>query len=95
MLAHGRKKPYYNFEEFKRACDEDKDNVLPNGDVLKDAEDFFNLRTKTQLLEFISNDGLEDLEFVNPKDWENNPDKNNPIGVDAYEFRSRFKLGYI
>jgi len=95
MLAHGRKKPYYDFEEFKRACDEDRNNVHPIGDVLKDAEEFFNLRTKTQLLEFISNNGLEDLEFVNPKDWENNPDKSNPIGVDAYEFRSRFKLGYI
>lgn len=95
MLAHGRKNPYYDFEEFKRACDEDKDNVLPIESVLEDAEEFFNLRTKTQLLDFISNNGLENLEFINKKDWENNPNPIIPIKVDAYEFRSMFKLGYI
>ncbi|MBC8418536.1 MAG: hypothetical protein ISR62_03850 [Desulfobacteraceae bacterium] len=87
--------PYYKFEEFKRACDEDKNSVFPMGDVLKDAEEFFNLRTKTELLDFISNNGLENLQFVNTKDWENNPDKSNSIKVYAYEFRSMFKLGYI
>jgi hypothetical protein len=87
--------PHYDFEKFRKACEEEKHNVIPIDDVLKDADYFFNLRTKTQLLEFISNHGLEDLSFVNTKEWENNPCKENPIKVDAYEFRSRYKMGYI
>jgi len=87
--------PYYKFGDFKKACGEDKNSVVPIGAVQKDAEDIFNLRTKTQLLEFISNNGLEDLEFQNEKIWDKNPNKSNPIRVDAYEFRSMFKLGYI
>jgi len=38
---------------------------------------------------------MEDLKFVNTKEWENNPDKTFKIYVDAYEFRSLCKLGYI
>jgi len=87
--------PYYNFEDFRKACDEDKNSVVPIGSVQKDAEAFFSLRTKTQLLEFISNNGLEDLQFENKKIWDKNPNKGNAIIVDAYEFRSMFKLGYI
>jgi len=95
-MADGvRKSPKYDFEEFKKACGEDRDNVIPIGNVLKDAGDLFNLRTKTDLLSFIFNSGLEDLTFINSKDWENNPDKKIQINVDSYEFRSRFKLGYL
>jgi len=63
--------------------------------IRSDAGENFNLNTKSQLLEFIHCDGLEDLKFVNTKDWENNPDPANPIKVDAYEFRTMGKLGYI
>lgn len=86
--------PAYSFADFKRACRRDQRNVFVYGSALKNAG-FFNLRTKSQLLDFISNDGLEGLSFINKKEWENNPNKENPIMVDAYEFQTRSKLGYI
>ncbi|MCI5218583.1 MAG: hypothetical protein D3914_05190 [Candidatus Electrothrix sp. LOE2] len=87
--------PYYNFEDFKEACGKDFSNVLLIGFVRKDADDQFNLASKSKLLEFINNDGLESLKFVNTKPWEKNPDRQQEIFVDAYEFRSLTKLGYI
>lgn len=95
MSADERKTPNYDFEKFRRACGEDKNRVFPFPAALRNAENFFNLRTKTQLLDFISNNGLEDLKFVNKTDWKKNPNPINPIKIDAYEFRSMFKLGYI
>jgi hypothetical protein len=94
MAAGERKTPEYDFEEFRRAC-EDKNNVFLFPAAEKKADDFFNLRTKTQVLEFIINNGLGNLKFLNKKDWKKNPDPSNPIKIDAYEFRSAFKLGYI
>lgn len=95
MNTDNRKAPCYDFEKFRKACGKEKDSVIPIGDVLRDAAEFFSLRTKTALLNFIFNFGLENLNFINSKEWENNPDKNNSLMVDSYEFRSRFKLGYI
>lgn len=90
-----RNAPHYDFEDFRKACGKEKDTVIPIGDVLKDADELFSLRTKTALLDFIFNFGLENLTFINSKEWENNPDKKASMRVDSYEFRSRFKLGYI
>jgi hypothetical protein len=87
--------PYYKYKDFKQACGNDTYNVIPIDDVLRNAREKFNLNTKSQLLEFIHYDGLEDLKFVNTKDWENNPDPANTIKVYAYEFRTMGKLGYI
>jgi len=87
--------PYYNFGDFKRACGCNTDDVIPINNVLRNAGDDFNLNTKAQLLDFIDNDGLEDLRFVNTKDWDHNPDPTNVIKVDAYEFRTMHTLGYI
>jgi hypothetical protein len=87
--------PYYHYEDFKEACGNDMRNVIPINSVLKDAKELFNLFPKSGLLEFIYNDGLEDLTFVNTKKWEKNPNPGSQIYVDAYEFRSLNKLGYI
>jgi len=87
--------PYYKYEVFKYACGNDMDNVIPINSVLKNAKETFNLFTKSNLLSFIYNNGLEDLTFVNTKSWEKNPNPNFDIKVDAYEFRSLHKLGYI
>lgn len=86
---------YYNFEDFKKSCADDVENVIPLNPVLKDAMNHFNLSTKSNLLKFINNDGLENLNFINTKPWEKNPDPSNEIKIDAYEFRSLSKLGYI
>lgn len=47
------------------------------------------------LIDDSNGNGLEELEFINTKPWERNPDKGNTIFVDAYEFRTLNKLGYI
>ena len=86
---------YYKYEDFRKACGNDMDNVIPINSVLNDSRELFNLYPKTKLLNFIYNKGLEDLTFINTKDWEKNLNPNISIKVDAYEFRSLNKLGYI
>ena len=86
---------YYNIEDFVNACDSHKNDVILIGNVNNDARNDFNLSTKSELLDFISNNGLEDLTFINSKKWDKNPNKSNEIIVDAYEFKSMYKLGYI
>ena len=87
--------PHYNFNNFKNTCSSNKNDVFIHKQAQMDADEYFNLKTKSQLLDFISNDGLEDLRFVNQTPWRNNPDPNNPVMIDAYEFRTLAKLGYI
>ena len=86
--------PHYNFENFKKAC-KNKGLISISENVRADADNYFRLRTKKDILDFIENDGLEDLVFINTKPWENNPNKKKIIMVDSYEFRSSGKLGYI
>ena len=87
--------PHYNFEDFKSACEKGRNYVVVNANVLRDADQGFNLKTESAILEFIANGGIESREFVNSKVWAKNPDKKNPIMVDAYEFRSMSRRGYI
>ena len=89
-----RKVPHYRYEDFRNACARGKAAVVLVNPVLKDATAGFNLRTTKAVLDFVANDGLENREFVNSKKWENNPDKNNPIIVDAYEFTTISRRGY-
>ncbi|GAI91804.1 unnamed protein product [marine sediment metagenome] len=85
---------HYNFENFKKAC-KNKGLISISENVRADADNYFRLRTKKDIIDFIENDGLEDLVFINTKPWENNPNKKKIIMVDSYEFRSSGKLGYI
>lgn len=87
--------PNYDYEEFRKACGENPENVIPIGDTLKDSDEDFKLRTKSELLNFISDGGPENLKFVNTKVWEKNPNPRIPIMIDAYEFKSLSKLGYL
>ena len=87
--------PKYDLCKFVRCCNENKNDVVPLKSALDDANSYFGLKTKSNLLDFVGNNGLEDLKFLNTKEWENNPDKTIVIFVDAYEFRSMCKLGYI
>jgi len=34
---------------------------------------YYGLKTSGEILRFIANGGLEQLEFINSKPWENNP----------------------
>ena len=85
----------YDFADFKKACKNNKDNIYIPDNVLADADKYFNLRSRKQILDFIYNDGLENLIFDNNKLWEKNRNKTKPIMIDSYEFKSLGKRGYI
>lgn len=87
--------PFYNFEEFRRICGEEPSKVFVSEDAVKDAREYFSLNSRIEILNFINEAELKNLEFKNTKPWENNPDKSNEIMVDAYEFRSCAKKGYL
>jgi len=88
-------KPYYIYSKFKDACGKNPSSVFISKNAMKGANEVFNLKKETDLLDFIYNDGLEKLEFYNSREWDNNPDKKNKIFIDAYEFISGLKRGYI
>lgn len=58
---------YYLFEKFRNACCEALGNVILINPVPRTAEQDFNLRTRKEVLNFICNNGLEELESVNKK----------------------------
>jgi len=65
-------------------------------DALLNARLQFGLNTKTILLEFIGNGGLQAMSYVNTEPWRNNPQKGfREILIDSYKFRSNRKVGYI
>ena len=87
------KNPFYDFKDFIDACS--KGNVSLWKSATEGAEKFFNLKTKKDLLEFIANEGLTQLEFINSASWKENPKPEKEILIDAYKFRSGGTLGYI
>jgi len=89
-----RNYPHYDFENFKKAC-KNKDLIYIPNDVLADADNYFRLRGKKQILDFIENNGLENLHYLYSNEWKNNPNKNVIIMIDNYEFTSWGKLGFI
>jgi hypothetical protein len=86
--------PTYNLTDFITCCNENPEAIHMIGNALKDAQGIFHLHTESDVLEFIANDGLENIKFVNTKPWEKNPDPTD-IFVDAYEFTTCGILGYI
>ncbi len=91
-----KKSPSYKFSDFKKACrKKNRNNLFIIYGALIDADKYFNLRTKNQILDFIYNDGLENKIFINTKLWEQNSDKIKPTMVDSYNFETGNKRGYI
>jgi len=91
-----KKNPSYNFLDFKKSCrKKNKNNVFIFSKARKSADKYFNLRTKKQILDFIYADGLKNRYFYNTTPWEKNQNKNKQIMVDAYEFESGNKRGYL
>jgi hypothetical protein len=85
-----KKEPFYNFNEFVKACSE-KQNVTLIEKTREDAKKDFNLQPFEAILDFISNGGLEELKFETNKPYEKYPE----LTVDSYEFKTCGKLGYI
>jgi hypothetical protein len=86
--------PYYEYADFLRACK--VKNVIIERRPKRDARRLFNLYTDLAILEFITHEeGLKNPEFQNKKELETNTNPSNPIWVDAYEFRTVSKRGYL
>lgn len=83
--------PYNFFKRFKNACKHDRQNIIIWKKAEDGGEDDFKLYGKTQILEFICNGGLENLQHINTKPFEKIP----TFDVYAYKFRSMCILGYI
>jgi hypothetical protein len=85
--------PSYNLDDFIDACRiAEKVYFMPG--VLDGARDF-DLLTKEDVFIFLSDFKKLQYEFVNTKDWENNPNPAVPRKVDGYEFFSKCKRGYL
>ena len=88
--------PCYNIQDFIYDCSQNVASIVILKNALDGACTFFDLCSNSELLTFIGNNGMENLKFINTKDWDNNPNKiNNPIKIDAYEFCTIGKNGYV
>jgi hypothetical protein len=85
--------PAYNILEFIKACGEP--NMVFVHDRAQNGAGYFNIYHKEKLLYFISQDGLEDVDFILKKPWEKNPNKSVTIYLDSYNFFTGDKYGYI
>ena len=88
-------KASHDFDSFIKCCATEPKKALVIKPVPKDAREIFQLNTTDEILAFIGNNGLEKPVFINTKIWEKNPNPNEPIYVDAYEFWSLGKHCYI
>ncbi len=96
MYYKKKKVPSYNFLDFRKDCKKkNRNNVSIFTEAIKGADKYFNLRTKNQILDFIYNDGLKNKSFINTIPWKKNQDKSIQIMVDAYEFITGYKKGYL
>ena len=90
--------PYTLFDAFKKDCRENPDDVTVTPKAAKDARDIFKLHTVEDLLDFIGNDGLDNVTHFNTTVWRKNPDPdkvNNPQYVHDYTCRTNGKPYYI
>lgn len=87
-------RPHYKYEDFLVACKAKRD-ITWIDDVLDDARQDFGILTFADLLDFIANNGLENLKPQKPLPWEKNKNPNIEIIIDGYEFKTGCKHGYI
>lgn len=87
--------PTYRLNDLVTDCAIGILKVYISRSAMETAKSDFNLNTQEEVLGFIGNEGLESPCLINTKQWENNPDRKNPIMVDAYDFYSGSTYGYI
>ena len=85
----------YDLEDFIQSCRDNPKTIVVYYEAQFNARYQFGLNTKEELLTFIGNDGLQDLTYWNTEPWRLNQNKDKEILVDAYNFRTNQKLGYI
>lgn len=85
----------YDINEFIADCSDAKKVHVAYKALETAAQDFGIESEQKKILEFISNGGLEKLNFINSEIWDANPNPAIPAMVDAYGFYSGFKFGYM
>lgn len=83
----------YNLNDFLQACIR-KHNIIVWKSARDDALTDFGIWGEEDLLEFIGNNGLENLILQNTRAWQKNP-SSEQILIDAYEFECFHKFGYL
>ena len=74
----------------------DPQNIYIHNDAVLGARNQFGLNTKTELLTFIGNQGLQNLKYLNTEPWRLKPERiKGDVFIDAYNFYSNQKIGYI
>ena len=86
---------HYDFSIFRDACSKLNGSVIVLANAERDAREHFKLAPQDEIFAFIGNGGLEKLEFQNTTPLRKNPFPDTEIFVDAYEFLSLFRLGYL
>lgn len=86
--------PAYKLEELVAACGAHGAVVVGSG-ALDTAQSDFGLRTEVAVRDFINAGGIEKPGHLNTTLWEKNPNPNNPIWVDSYQFFSGDRFGYL
>jgi hypothetical protein len=83
--------PYNSYEDFKAACLQSPERINLHRDVLNDAQKYFKIKDKNDLLSLIGNGEFEHIKFQKPtkhKYIEN-------VFIDAYLFKLDRKIGYL
>lgn len=85
----------YDIHTFIHACKAKKKVFVSRG-AQEDASRDLGLHGTNEILFFLAFGGLDcELEFVNTKEWENDPDPSHMTKVDAYTFLSDYKRCYL
>jgi len=87
--------PYTRLKSFVFACCDGPEKVYVRPDPVRDAANYFKLKTTVEILSFICNDGLENFLHKNTKKWNQAGLKHKEADVDAFHFTSGEKRGYI
>lgn len=90
--------PYNLFDAFKKDCKSNQGNVIVSPQAAKDARIIFELHTEKELLNFIGNNGLDNVTHFNIAEWRKNPDPdkaNNPQYVYDYNCKTNGIPYYI
>ena len=69
----------YNLGDFIQCCRNNRKRVFVHNDARLNAREQFGIYTDAELLEFIGNQGLEDLTYINTEPWRLNPRKDKEI----------------
>ena len=85
----------YCLADFILCCMNEPQKVQALYEAELNARIQFGINTKSELIAFIGNQGLQNLTYVDTELWRNNPRKNEDIYIDAYKFCSNHKKGYI